>query len=99
MFKTGELIIYAGEGVCLVESVGPIDYSWAGKDVTYYTLAPLYRTGKVYTPVDTQSFMRPILSRSEVESIVVLLPTVEFENCMGLDTRALESYYKAEISS
>ncbi|NLT39611.1 MAG: hypothetical protein GXX89_03995 [Clostridiales bacterium] len=98
MFKEGELVVYEGEGVCKVEDVGPIDHSWAG-DISYYTLAPLYRNGRVYTPVNTSSLMRPIISRSEVESIVVMLPSIKPKNCDGLDSRTLESYYREEINS
>ncbi len=98
MFKAGELIVYEGEGVCKVEGVGLIDHSWA-EDISYYTLSPLYRNGKVYTPVNTNLLMRPILSRSEVESIVVMLPSIKPKNCEGLDPRTLESYYREEINS
>ena len=53
MFAAGDLVVYGGEGVCRVESIGPsgMDYDRSGR--LYYHLAPLYRSGTVLTPVDT----------------------------------------------
>ena len=63
MFAAGDLVVYGGEGVCRVESIGPsgMDYDRSGR--LYYHLAPLYRSGTVLTPVDTAVLMRPVMSR------------------------------------
>ena len=63
MFAAGDLVVYGGEGVCRVESIGPsgMDYDRIGR--LYYHLAPLYRSGTVLTPVDTAVLMRPVMSR------------------------------------
>ena len=73
MFQVGELIVYGGEGVCRVEAVGPITMSGVKSDKPYYTLAPLYRMGKIYAPVDTTVLMRPVLSRKEAEDLILLM--------------------------
>ena len=53
MFAQGDLVVYGGEGVCRVEGVGTPATTGIDKTKMYYTLAPLYRTGQVMTPVDT----------------------------------------------
>ena len=50
MYQPGDLIIYGGEGVCRVESVGPLQLSDMKSDKLYYTLQPIYRTGSVFAP-------------------------------------------------
>ena len=53
MFAAGDLVVYGGEGVCRVESIGPSGMSYDSGDRMYYHLTPLYRSGTVLTPVDT----------------------------------------------
>ena len=62
MFTVGDLVVYGGEGVCRVDSVGTPDTSGYDKTKTYYTLSPLYRSGQVMTPVDTRVLMRPVMT-------------------------------------
>ena len=59
MYAAGELVVYGGEGVCRVEGVGAPSLPGMDKTRLYYTLSPLYRSGQVMTPVDTQVLMRP----------------------------------------
>ena len=70
MFAVGDLVVYGGEGVCRVESIGPSGLRYDGGDKTYYHLAPLYRSGTVMTPVDTAVMMRPIISRDRAMELI-----------------------------
>ena len=74
MFAVGDLVVYGGEGVCRVESIGPSGLRYDGGDKTYYHLAPLYRSGTVMTPVDTAVMMRPIISRDRAMELIAALP-------------------------
>ena len=65
MYAAGELVVYGGEGVCRVEGVGAPSLPGMDKTRLYYTLSPLYRSGQVMTPVDTQVLMRPLLTAEE----------------------------------
>ena len=65
MFAAGDLVVYGGEGVCRVEGVGAPSLPGMDKTRLYYTLSPLYRSGQVMTPVDTQVLMRPLLTAEE----------------------------------
>ena len=53
MYEIGQLIVYGNEGVCRVEEIGTPKISGVDKHREYYTLAPIYREGKVFTPVDS----------------------------------------------
>ena len=55
MFALKEYVIYGNNGVCKVESIGPVNMPGVEKTKIYYTLVPLYANGsKVYTPEKIQ---------------------------------------------
>ena len=73
MFSVGDLIVYSETGVCRVEQIGPPPFDPKAKR-EYYTLSPMNCRETIYVPVDTQVFMRPILSREAIWS--TLLPLI-----------------------
>lgn len=93
MFAAGDLVVYGGEGVCLVESIGPSGMTYDGGDMLYYHLKPLYRSGTVLTPVDTAVLMRPIMAREEALSLIRSLP--ELPPCKPAEPglRAAKDFY------
>lgn len=99
MYQIGQLIIYGGEGVCRVEHIGPLEMRGALKNVEYYTLVPLYRAGKVFTPVDTKVFTRPILTRDEVEELIDCIPRLDEEIFENRNPRMLAEHYQAYLKS
>ena len=74
MFAAGDLVVYGGEGVCRIESIGPSGMSYDSGDRMYYHLTPLYRSGTVLTPVDTAVLMRPVMSRKAALALIGELP-------------------------
>ena len=94
MYEIGAMVFYGGEGVCRVEAVGPLEMSGASQGKEYYTLAPLYRTGRVYTPVGREETMRPVLSRREAEELVRSIPSLAADDCSRLSLRVLNEHYR-----
>ncbi len=99
MYQVGEMVIYGGEGVCRVEAVGRLQMQGVSRDKLYYTLAPLYRGGKIYAPVDTPVFMRPVISRGEAEELIRSIPTIQAAVCPSRNLRLLNEHYQALIRS
>ena len=99
MYSKGDLIIYSGEGVCRVENVGPIDLSGANKSKLYYTLQPVYREGKIFIPVDTNVFMRPVISHEEADALIRRIPEIEGEVYENRNQRMLNEHYQALLQS
>lgn len=79
MFKIGEYVVYGMNGVCKVESIGPMELSGIDSDKEYYTLLPLYTKGsRVYTPVDNQKVvMRTVISKTEVCNLIDEMRSVD----------------------
>lgn len=99
MFDMGDYIIYGGEGVCVVEDIGCPNVSGANKDRLYYTLSPLYRTGRVFAPVDSPVFMRPVISREEAIELIKSMPGVTGELYENSNLRFLTEHYQRAIQA
>ncbi len=94
MFEIGEKIIYGENGVCTVESIGPLEMSGAQKDRLYYNLRPLTGSGNYFTPVDSAAFMRPVMSRAEAEALIDAMPGIEPAICTDTRFNHVDAFYK-----
>ncbi|MBR2779389.1 MAG: CarD family transcriptional regulator [Firmicutes bacterium] len=102
MFQVGDLIIYGNEGVCRVESIGAPEMSDLvdmGSDRMYYTLDPLYKQGKVYTPVDTSVFMRHIISKEDAMALIERIPEIDDSIFENRNIRILSELYQDTMKS
>ena len=99
MYQVGEMVIYGSEGVCRVEAIGPVNMQGASKDKEYYTLAPLYRSGKIYIPVDTKVFMRPVISRDAAMALIRSIPDIQANVGSERNLRLRSEQYHALIST
>lgn len=99
MYKIGEIIIYANQGVCRVDEIGVPDIAGIAKDKLYYTLSPIYGDGKIFIPVDTSMYMRPIVTKSEVKNIIRQIPNIETDFIENQNYKVMEDYYKKLLSS
>lgn len=87
MFKVGDLIVYSGSGVCMVEGIGEINLSGMNSGKTYYTMKPQYGQGIIYIPFDTDKTMRFVLSSEDVQGVIEQIPTIP-ENIYTGETRS-----------
>lgn len=99
MYQIGDLIVYGGEGVCRVDEIGVPKISGINKQRQYYTLSPLYRDGKVFAPVDTTVFMRPVISRDEALSLIRDIPNMEASVYENSNLRFLNEYYQERLQN
>ena len=94
MYKIGEYIIYGNDGVCQVEDVGVLNISGISKKRIYYTLKPAYENGKIFTPIDTNIFMRSLITYEEVQQLIESIPSMKEKKCNEKNSRLLQIYYK-----
>ncbi|MGI5887921.1 MAG: CarD family transcriptional regulator [Oscillospiraceae bacterium] len=99
MYSIGDLVVYGGEGVCRVEDIGLPSSSVIDRNKKYYTLSPIYRDGRIFTPVDTKVFMRPVLSKEQAEKIIDSIPEIDAMPMAERDPKQTERNYKQFISS
>lgn len=99
MYKIGDIVIYGKQGVCRVENVGPISISKSNNSIVYYTLVPVFGTGKTYTPVDTEVYMRPVMTYEEVQEVIREIPNIELSEVSNTNIREMTEYYKNSLNS
>jgi CarD family transcriptional regulator len=92
MFAVGDKIIYNENGVCTVEKIGLLEMG--GSDRMYYTLSPMVGTGTFYAPVDSNVFMRSVMSRDEAERFIRSIPTIEPAVCHDARFTHVDAFYK-----
>ena len=99
MYNIGELIVYGRSGVCRVENIGYPEIPGIKKDKLYYTLVPLYNKGKIFIPVDTENFMRPIISKEKAEELIEMIPSIQEELFYDKNARNIQEYYQNFLDS
>ena len=59
----------------------------------YYGLCPVYHRGKIFVPIDTKLFMRPIISYEEAQRLIRLIPSIQEKIVSNHSKRFLEDHY------
>ena len=99
LYGIGDLIVYGSEGVCRVEDIGVPQLAGVNKERQYYTLKPLYREGRVFAPVDSPVFMRPVITREAADALIRRIPEIEPEVYENSNLRFLNEYYQAQLQN
>lgn len=100
MYKIGDLILYGGTGVCRIMDVATPDIPGIKKNKLYYVLKPLYQEYVIYSPVDNlKIFMRPIISASEADRLIDMIPTIQAEVYHSRVFSQLEEHYGALLKT
>ncbi len=95
MHQIGDLIVYGNEGVCRVDEIGIIPS--IDKERVYYTLTPLYRDGRVFTPVDTTISMRPTITYEEAQDLIGDIPSLPADTLEDQNPRMISEHYQALV--
>lgn len=100
MFHVGDTVVCGSNGVCTIETIGPLSImrkTESHRD--YYTLQPYFdNNGKVYLPVDNDKVvMRYILSPEEVNSLLHEIDTIGQLSIS--DEKQRETEYKNAVNS
>ncbi len=99
MYQVGEQIVYGMTGVCRVEAVGPLDMQGAKAGVDYYTLTPVYQGGRLFIPVDTTVYNRPVMTKEEALDFIEHIPEVDAVVCENRNPRLLNEQYQVYLKS
>ncbi len=100
MYQIGDVIVYGSEGVCRVDTIGFLDIPSINKDRLYYTLSPFYRDGKIFTPVDTTVFMRPVITYGEVLHLIEQIPEMKTDELYeNRNLKMMSDHYAASLQT
>lgn len=99
MFSINDYVVYGSEGVCKVESIGHPDISGLDKSKEYYTLSPVYRHGKIYTPVDSTILMRSVISKNQAEELIGGIKDISSDLDVPKDAKLANVFYRDLVRS
>lgn len=99
MYQVGQRIVYGAVGVCEIEAIGPLEMQGTKKGVDYYTMAPVYQVGKIFAPVDTAVYTRPVLTREQALELIRQIPSVEEKIYENSNPRLLNEHYQTYLKS
>ena len=94
MFAIGEKIIYGENGVCTVDKIDALPMAGSPQDKLYYHLSPFVGTGVFFAPVESNVFMRPVMSREEAEALIDAMPGIEPAICNDNRFNHVDAFYK-----
>lgn len=78
MFKINDYVVYGGNGVCKVTDIGVPEISRFSSEREYYTLEPVYESGKIFAPVDNKKVvMRNVITKEEADNLINSIPSLE----------------------
>ena len=97
MYNIGDLVVYGSSGVCKVVEIGRPSMTAQYTDKLYYTLAPMYGSETIYTPVDTSVFIRPVISREEAQDLISRMPSIRGDVYVDKNLTVLTTHYKESL--
>ena len=99
MYQKGEIIVYGNTGVCKVEDIGVPAISGVDQSKKYYTLDPVFESGKIYIPIDSKAFMRSIITKEEALKLIHRIPDIREEIIDNRNLNLLKEHYKTSLEN
>ncbi len=97
MFRAGQLVIYGGNGVCRIEDIILRENALSGDLIKVYVIR-LSSGLTSYIPVDSNVFMRALISADEVRTVIGEFPSLETRSFSSTNSKALADQYRAIIA-
>ena len=94
MFSVGDKIIYGENGVCTVDKIDTLPMSGSSRDKVYYHLSPFVGSGVYFAPIDSNVYMRPVMTREEAEALIDAIPGIEPAVCNDNRFNHVDAFYK-----
>ena len=97
MFRAGQQVIYGGNGVCRIEDIVLRESALSGDLVQVYVIR-LSSGLTSYIPVDSNVFMRALITEDEVRAVIEEFPFIGTRSFAGTNSKALADQYRAIIA-
>ena len=97
MYRPGDYAVVSGYGVCRIDSVGHLSFSYADPAKDYYSVTPVSDSCRIHIPCDgADGKMRPIITREQAISLIMSIPGIKARKTRE---KYREQRYKDAISS
>lgn len=98
MYQAGAYVIYGNMGVCKIAGIEELSFG-TGIKKKHYVLEPAAQHGTIFIPVDTEVFMRSVISREEADQLIDMIPSIRAEAFMSRDMQELTGHYSTALRS
>ncbi len=99
MYQAGDYVIYAGNGLCLVESIGVPGFQASRNAAQYYFLRTADEKDRIYVPVNTALPIRDPLTSQEAEALLAELPSLKINLPPNRDYKVMVQLCKDMLRS
>ena len=97
MYQSGDYVMYADSGLCLVEQVGVPSFSAEDKDSLYYFLRVADDGSRIYVPIDTSMPLRLPMTANEAETLLTEIGDIPVCVPERRDRKTLLSHYQTML--
>lgn len=97
MYKPGEKVLYGNAGICEIKEIR--EMTLAGRQGEFYVMEPLQSDCTVYVPVDTEVYLRPVITREQAEKLIDMIPDMQAREYTGATPRELTEHYQAMMDT
>ena len=96
-FSVDEYVVYGSEGVCRVEQIGHPNIAGLDSTKEYYTLMPVYKSGRIYAPIDSLIPMRPAMDAETAKELISEMPHMPSRLDVPPDSKEAAAFYKSLV--
>lgn len=94
VYQPGEYVVYAENGLCLVEQVGVPDFAAGNTQTRYYFLRASDDGSRIYVPTDTHMPLRAPLTAQEAEELLQRLGDLPVRLPERRDRKTVLAHYQ-----
>lgn len=99
MFQVNDLIMYGSDGVCRIEDTCVPDMPHIDPKKLYYKIRPLFQSGVIYAPTDTNVFMRHVIRAEKAREIIDGIAQIPPQEDGAKDARMPREQYDMAFQS
>jgi CarD family transcriptional regulator len=98
MYNINEFIVYGKTGICKIKDITTPEHI-SQTDQLFYVLQPLEDSCLIYAPVDTKTFMRPVISSEEANHLIEKIPRIKPQSFQDKSLKDIAKYYESVIEN
>ena len=97
MYQIGDLVVYGSIGVCKVDGFSHPD---SGSSKLFYCLCPLYQSGVIHTPVESEKVpLRSVMAAEAANQLLSQIPDIPVEIYKERTIQQLAQKYQSVLQT
>ncbi len=98
MYNINDFIVYGKTGICKIKDITVPEHICQTNQL-FYVLQPLDDSCVIYAPIDTKTFMRPVISSEEANLLIEKIPRITPKSFQDKSLKDIAKYYESVIEN